>query len=357
MNRVDGWLGQNVPESVMQDAAEWMVLLDSSECTAADRMAFAQWLAEDPVHKWGFEELSEVWARLQTLTDASHFADVPNVTALPGRKAAERRLHASAAPVRRREWSTFAAVVMIALGTVVHLGSDAPSKLHETRVGEFRAITLDDGSTIELNAMSAVEVRFSDRRREVELADGEAVFHVQADNRPFLVRTPLATLSAVGTQFAVRANPALVEVSVLEGLVSVSPGGSATAISEAASDLMIRFTDEIALLGAGQRIELTRETQKFLSVTPDGLADELSWRQGEVVFKDRPLMSVLSEMRRYIGTPIFIGDPALNSLRISGRFRTGDVDGFLTELAERYGIVIERPDDRLVILRISKAAT
>lgn len=357
MSRVDGWLGQNVPESVMQDAAEWMVLLDSSECTAADRMAFAQWLGEDPLHKWGFEELSEVWARLQTLTDASQFDDVPNVTALPGRKTAERRLHKSAAPARRREWSTLAAVAVIVLGTVLHFLSDAPSKLHETRVGELRAIALEDGSTIELNAMSAVEVRFGERRREVELANGEAVFDVRPDGRPFLVRTPLATLSVIGTQFAVHATPSLVEVSVLEGLVSVSPGGSMTALSEVASDVMIRFTDEIALLGAGQRIELTRETQKYLSITPDRIAEELSWRQGEVVFTDRPLMSVLSEMRRYIGTPIFIGDPALNSLRISGRFGTGDVDGFLTELSGRYGIVVERPDDRLVILRLPKADT
>lgn len=352
MSRVDGWLGQNVPESVMRDAAEWMVLLDSAECTATDRMAFAQWLAEDPVHKWGFEELSEVWARVQTLSDISHIIDQPNVTRLPGREAAERRLQAAPDAKRHREWSTLAAVGMIVLGVTVHFLSVTPSSLHETQVGEFREIALDDGSSVELNAMSSIEVRFDERRREIELGNGEAVFEVEPDARPFVVRTPLATLSAVGTQFAVHATPSLVEVSVLEGLVSVSPGGSMSMTNEVATDLLMRFTDEIALLGPGQRIELTRETQKFLSISPDNLDDELSWRQGEVVFRDRPLMSVLSEMRRYIGTPIFIGDPALNSLRVSGRFRTGDVEAFLRELSDHYGIVIERPDDRLVILRI-----
>lgn len=357
MSRVDGWLGQNVPENVMRDAAEWMVLLDSAECTATDRMAFARWLAEDPVHKWGFEELSEVWARVQTLSDISHITDDPNVALLPGREAAERRLHAASVPARRREWSTLVAASLVTLGAIVHFWSDTPSSLHETDVGEFQSIALEDGSTVELNAMSSIEVRFDERRREIELSDGEAVFEVESDARPFVVRTPLATLSVVGTQFAVHATASLVEVSVLEGLVSVSPGGSMTTMNEVTTDLLMRFTDEIALLGPGQRIELTRETQKFLSMSPDSLREELSWRQGEVVFKDRPLMSVLPEMRRYIGTPIFIGDPALNSLRISGRFATGDADGFLSELAERYGIVIERPDDRVVILRIPKATS
>lgn len=350
MSSFDGWLGQNVPESIMEDAAAWMALLDSEECSPTDRLAFARWLAEDPLHQWGFEELSEVWARLHTLTDINQLAEHPKVTPFPAPLAAEERAFPPAESKASKEWSTLAATALVVIGACIHLFFGTPSESHQTQVGEVQTIALEDGSRIELNALSSVEVHIDDRRRRIELMNGEALFHVEQDERPFVVTTPLGTVSAVGTQFAVHASASMVEVSVIEGLVSVAASTSHTALTEYESDLLVRFTDEIALLGAGQRIELTRESQKFLTMSQDHIEAELSWRNGEVVFSERPLMSVLSEMRRYLGAPIFIGDPELNTLRISGRFRTGDVDAFLAQLGDDYGIVIDR-DDRLTVLR------
>lgn len=356
MTMFEGWLGENVPEGILEDAAAWMALLDSDECAPADRLAFARWLAEDPMHQWGFEELSEVWARLHTLTDINHLVDHPKIVPFPDPAAAERQAFPPAERDAggRQEWSTLAAAALVVIGACIHLVFGTPGELHKTRVGEVQDIRLEDGSRVELNAMSTVEVHIDDRRRRVELADGEAVFHVASDERPFIVETPLGTVSAVGTRFAVHANESMVEVSVIEGLVSVSASTGRTALTEYESDLLVRFTDEIALLGAGQRIELTRETQKFLTVTPDHIDEELAWRNGEVVFTERPLMSVLVEMRRYLGVPIFVGSPELNTLRISGRFQTGGVDQFLARLSDDYGIVVDR-EDGLTILRTQPA--
>ena len=69
MSDLRDWVGQDIPEVMLDDAAAWMAALDSERCTSADRIAFARWLAEDSRHRWAFEELSEVWARLKTLAD------------------------------------------------------------------------------------------------------------------------------------------------------------------------------------------------------------------------------------------------------------------------------------------------
>lgn len=350
MSSFEGWLGENVPEGVMEDAAAWMALLDSEDCTPTERLAFARWLAEDPVHQWGFEELSEVWARLHTLTDINQLVDHPKVVPFPAPAAAEKRAFPPEESGGHREWSTLAAAALVVIGACIHLVFGTPAELHETQVGEYQHIVLEDGSRVELNAMSTVEVHIDDRRRQIELMNGEAVFHVKDDSRPFIVATPLGTVSAVGTEFAIHANASMVEVSVIEGLVSVAASVGHTALTEYESDLLVRFTDEIALLGAGQRIELTKESQKFLTLPPDHIDEELAWRNGEVVFTERPLMSVLVEMRRYLGTPIFVGSPELNTLRISGRFRTGDVEEFLHHLGKDYGIVVDQ-EDGLTILR------
>ena len=349
MSGFDDWLGQNIPDHILEDAARWMALLDSSDCTPADRVAFARWLSADPLHQGGFEELSEVWARLHMLSDVPAMVDHPDVIPFPVR--AESTTFRDEIPPKRSEWSTLAASLVVVAGVLAHLVFGTPADLHVTETGEIQTVELEDGSRVELNARSTIKVQIDDKRREIQLSNGEAVFHVEEDARPFVVRTDLATISAVGTKFSVRSSSSVVEVSVIDGLVSVAATNSSTALTEYESDLLLRFTDEIALLGAGQQLELTRESKRFTTVSRGVLEDDLSWRNGEVVFSETPLITAIAEMRRYHDVSIFIGDPVLNSLRISGRFPTENANYFLTSLNENYGIVIESSEDNYVVLR------
>ncbi len=49
---------------------------------------------------------------------------------------------------------------------------------YTTQVGERRSITLADGSMIDLNARSAIRIKFSKSERNVDLMDGQALFEV-----------------------------------------------------------------------------------------------------------------------------------------------------------------------------------
>ena len=350
MSGFDGWIGENIPDEIMESAASWLALLDSADCTPADRAAFARWLSADSLHQGAFEELSEVWARLRILSDVPQLAESPNVVPFP--IAAEKRVFADEIAPRTPEWSTLAASLIVIIGCILHFSLGTPSDTHITRVGEVQVLSLDDGSRVELNARSSIQIQLDNKRREIRLSDGEAVFHVQPDTRPFLVRTDLATISAVGTQFSVRADASLVEVAVIEGLVSVAAFNADRALTEYEGGLLVRFSDEIALLGAGQRLELTRESQRYEIVPEEELRDELSWRNGEIVFADTPLIAALAEMRRYQNVSIIVGDPRLNSLRISGRFPTDDAAPFLRALYEQHNISAAMDDDRYIVLRV-----
>ena len=77
------WIGQNIPDQIMEDAASWLALLDSASCTRSDRFAFVRWLNAEPLHQRAFEELSEVWARLHTLTDMPAMLDHHDVIPFP----------------------------------------------------------------------------------------------------------------------------------------------------------------------------------------------------------------------------------------------------------------------------------
>ena len=189
------WIGQNIPDQIMEDAASWLALLDSASCTRSDRLAFAYWLNGDPLHQGAFEELSEVWARLQTLIELPALIDHPDVIPFPAER--EIALFDEKASAGNTEWSTLAASLLIVVGVIIHSALGAPRDLHATETGEIQTILLVDGTRVELNALSIIEVRVDGKRREILLNSGEALFHVQEDERPFIVRTDLATVYVV----------------------------------------------------------------------------------------------------------------------------------------------------------------
>jgi len=96
-------------------------------------------------------------------------------------------------------------------------------------VGEQRSIALADGSIIDLNARSRIRVRLSKDERDVELLQGQALFHVAKDNsRPFVVRSDTTVVRAVGTEFDVYRKKNGTVITVLEGRVVVESPYAAT---------------------------------------------------------------------------------------------------------------------------------
>jgi transmembrane sensor len=74
---------------------------------------------------------------------------------------------------------------------------------------------------------------------------------------------------------------------------------------------------------------------KIKSVDVDGAT---SWQSGRLVIEDETLASVAARMSRYTRHPIRVTDEETAKLRITGVFRSGDVDGFLSTLTTYFHI-------------------
>jgi transmembrane sensor len=77
----------------------------------------------------------------------------------------------------------------------------------------------------------------------------------------------------------------------------------------------------------------------------------LSWRHGFVVFHETPLRDAVSEFNRYTTRKIVIGDPSIGDIRISGNFRSNNVESFVRLLAGGRLVHLEQGDDRIVLSR------
>ena len=351
MTTLNDWTGLEIPEVVMDDAAGWLALLDSDRCDECSHLAFANWLNEDPCHRMAFEELSEVWAKLRTLSDVEPLLNQPKVVRFPGASIAKPRSMAITHKEPSRDWSALAAVVLVVIGAVAHVALSTPADVFVTKVGESRDVVLSDESVLEMNARTSMEVTIDKNQRRVTLLDGEVVFHVAKDVRPFVVETEYGNITALGTTFAVAAGDGSLQVSVMEGSVTVTSAHAQMPLTEYDQHDSLRLSQSVALLEAGQGLLLAGDAYQQRTVSVEDFEKQLSWRDGIIDFDDQPLHLVVNELSRYSNTSIHIADSELKDIRISARFETGNVDKFLAQLHDDYDVFVDNQNSGWILLR------
>ena len=360
---------------IAQEAADWLIAL--ADADKQTRKAFAAWLRLSPEHVKEFLCVSAIWGMLPELSSQPSIEELvgaaatePNVVALPDRDQSEARRTPTREPTRepRRErrstpgrsssrarWMGRAAglLVAVAVGAILLISPPAEDPdLYATVTGEQSSIPLPDGSLVTLNTRSMMRIAYSDEYRDIHLGDGEALFDVAKDTgRPFRVITEQAVIEAVGTQFSVRKGIDEVTVTVVEGLVEVSrKAGGAKAEMLVDGEPYAERSSQPVRLEVGQQAQVKSGVAKPV-VVDVSVEKAIAWRQHRLVFEALPLKHVIEEFNRYNDPPTAIEDKELESLPISGVFRSIDRDSFLQFLAQMQLAESSTRADGTIVLR------
>jgi len=325
MNVSDGMSSVAPGPKVLAEAERWFARLKTSNCPAEDRAAFERWHA-DPEHAAAYAQTKRLWEGIGGL------AGNPELEALSAQalRATDPRRQQQRAgwhmPLALAASVAVCAVVLIfALGV---FDRAPPPVVHATGPDQRDTVRLEDGSQLMLNADTVVAVRMASDRRELVLEQGEAVFGVAHDpQRPFRVEAGNGTVTALGTRFQVRHDPAQVTVTLLEGSVALERPDS------------------------GERRQLTPGDQAIYGDVGTPVALRMvdtdvvsSWTRGRLLFRSTPLAEVVAEVNRYAGTPLQLEDPALGTLPVSGTFPMGDSESVALALQALLPVRIEQGD-------------
>ena len=378
-------------EQLISEASEWFARIHDPDLPTSVREEFTRWVLQSPSHIAAFLKVTRSWGDiglagenipgLEELVDTarassdqlSNVVGLPsNVIALPSFVYSQEALE-EPQPTwwqqRRRGVAAAAAavaVLAIPLGWIAIDHYLNPSHIR-TAVGEQRSIALPDGSLVQLNTNSELRVDIKPDERRIVLERGEARFTVAKDpNRPFVVKTPQATVRALGTVFNVQIAAQGTDVAVLEGHVEVATqaqdtfrSGSAESTPDLAERLKgtrgsapgrpqigskLREQEVSALhlvLGSGEQAAVTPEGKILPDVGPP-IERVVGWTDRRLVFREETLATLIAEVNRYHPHPIRIVDPEIAGLRISGTFAAYDLPSLILYL-ERYRGVRSQP--------------
>ena len=170
------------------------------------------------------------------------------------------------------------------------------------------------------------------------LEKGEALFEVSHDAllRPFTVHVRNGDVRAVGTRFNIITEGDLVTVTLLHGRVEVVTRGAAG--------------EEHTQLSAGEAVAYDQNGVLPADPTTASARRIESWRKDRWSFDDWSLERAAREHNRYVNKPIRIDDAGLAQKRISGVFRIGDTDAFLTAVSRNaHAEVVDQGDSLLLV--------
>ena len=227
-------------------------------------------------------------------------------------------------PNFRAVWS-YAAALLIGLGLFFTVSSSNTSLTSEK--AEIKSQRLPDNSKVTINSASTLTYntllwRF-DRRLKLE---GEAYFEV-VKGSDFSVKTPLGTVTVVGTKFKIKHRSDYFEVVCYEGAVSVST------------------TKETYLLQKGERF-LQADNQK---VERSNINDiDPYWLQNSSAFIAAPIKRVLNELERQYAVKIQTNGIDTSSL-FTGRFTHDNLEMALKSITLPMGYIYSITANTIVL--------
>ncbi len=302
-----------VDHRLIKQAIDWMVRLRANAGNDDLRRQFECWRTSDDQHE-------NAWRCAQRLEN-----DLSAVfKALPDPDTTINTLELCARQMRRRR-----ALKLLSAGVVAGAGGLfagyqlAPWQRwgadYSTATGQRASFSLADGSRLQLNTDSVVNVDFDSRQRLLSLMRGEILVETGGDaasptRRPLRVRTRHGMFEAIGTRFTLRQHDTFTTLSVQKGQVAMMPR---------------RFFSTAPVIAAsGETFSVDATGVHAAAATP---LDNNAWTDGLIITRNMRLADFVAEIGRYRhGLIRCHGDVA--ELRLSGVFRADDTEQLLALL-------------------------
>ncbi len=187
--------------------------------------------------------------------------------------------------------------------------------------GKKSIIELPDGTMVWLNAGSTLSYpsKFTDKERVINL-EGQAFFDVMRDTlRPFRVNSSGLVTTALGTSFDVNSysdQNEEIKISLVSGKINIENKSLKS--------------NHIAV--PGEQLVYSIKNQKT-SVKSFDLKEVVSWRDGNLFFRNATLNEVVIRLERWYGVDIELKNRPTREWNLTGEFKRQSLERVLERLS------------------------
>ncbi|SMQ27838.1 FecR family protein [Pseudomonas helmanticensis] len=298
-------------QKAVKQAIHWLLRLRNNHGNSRLNRQCEQWRAEHHEHELAWQRVQSLQAELSN-----------NLRAVPGAHVALNTLENSAQGLGRRQALKLLSGALL-MGSAAWLAKDTSawqqwSADYATATGERRGFQLPDGTRLELNTASAVDLDYTAQQRLIKLSRGEIIVSCGgADqgapvDRPLRVENRHGTYEPLDARFILRQEHDCTRLSVTSGRVAIHAGGTSIEAR------------------AGQSYLIDR---RQVRPAPQLNMDAGAWVDGLIVTRNMRLGDFLAEVGRY--RQGFLTCAAeVADLRLSGVFRLENTDKLLAVLPQ-----------------------
>ncbi|WP_285427802.1 FecR domain-containing protein [Pseudomonas sp. lyk4-R2A-8] len=299
----------NISSHVADQAVHWLLEMQQGTLTPRQQAAWQQWLNAHSEHQRAWEHIQRVNQRLRGMPSPLAHATLTAPTS--SRRQALKLLlllgagSAAAWGLRRQH-------------ILPPLTAD-----YRSPVGQRRQVQLADGSQLQLNTGSAVDVHFDGEQRLVRLLEGEILLSANAGSSALQVLTGQGLLSSQAARVNVRQFNDHTQVAVLKGRVEVMPN---------------TYSGLPLVVEAARQVNFTRKGWDTPRATD---ANSGAWAEGMLMAAHMRLEDFLDELGRYRRGQLNC-DPQVANLLISGSYPLDDSERILDLLEISLPVKVRR---------------
>ena len=300
----------DIGSAVAEQAVSWLIEMQEGALSPQRQQAWEHWLQAHSEHQRAWDHIQRINQRLRGLSSPLTHA------ALNAPKSSSRR-------------QALKLLLLLGAGSALTYGLRDQLPItplladFSSPVGQRRKVQLHDGSQIQLNTASAIDVKFDAQQRVIRLLEGEILLTAAQDSRPLQVLTADGSLQPQGARLNVRQFNDRTEIAVFEGRVALTP------TAHPGSPLWVE---------RHQQLSFNRQAWN----PPHPLdAGSGAWTDGMLVAAHMRLADFLGELGRYRRGQLNC-DPKVADLLISGTYPVDDSERVLDLLTVSLPVRIKR---------------
>ncbi|MEO8491530.1 FecR family protein [Pseudomonas sp.] len=300
----------NFSTQVAEQAVHWLMEMQQGALNPRQQAAWQQWLTAHSEHQRAWDHIQRVNQRLRGMPSPLAHA------ALNTPKSSSRR-------------QALKLLLILGAGSAAAWGLRQQHVLppltadYRSPVGQRRRVQLADGSQLQLNTGSAVDVHFDGEQRLIRLLEGEILLTARAAQAPLKILTGQGLLSSQAARLNVRQFNDHTQLAVLDGHVDVMPNS---------------YSGLPLTVEASRQVNFTRKGWDTPRPTD---ANSGAWADGMLVAAHMRLEDFLNELGRYRRGQLHC-DPQVANLLLSGSYPLDDSERILDLLEVSLPVKVRR---------------